>query len=85
MADPQTPAKEEKKEEPRHEAEYLVTNARSLLNSRPAIVAGALAAQDRKTHTMDQAKEAVRKFQSPRRAVALASGAQPDEQEEDEE
>lgn len=57
--DSQTTAK---KEDPRHEADYLVTNARSLLDAPPMVVAGALSAEDRKTHTVEQARRSVSNY-----------------------
>lgn len=51
-----TPAK---KEAERYEADYLVTNARALLDAPPGVVTGALSLEDRKTHTIEQAKKLI--------------------------
>lgn len=48
--------------EPRYDTDYLVTNARSLLESRGPLVAGALAETNRKTHTIGQAKAALKSY-----------------------
>lgn len=47
----------------RYDAEYLVTNARSLLKSTPPIVAGALAGGGTKTFTIDGAKKLVKDYE----------------------
>jgi hypothetical protein len=59
MADDSQP---EKKEAERYDAEYLVANARSLLGAPPMVAQGALSAEDRKTHTVEQAKRSVAQY-----------------------
>lgn len=49
-------------EEVRYDTDYLVANARSLLRSRPTIVAGALSSEKRKTHSLAQAEELVKDY-----------------------
>lgn len=65
--------KPKEQEEERYEAEYLVRNAVSLLDSRPTFVAGALALSDRKTHTIAQGKELLKQFH--RRTIEPDEGA----------
>ncbi len=52
----------EKDENPRFDEAYHRARARSLYDASPFALAGALAGEDRKTHTVDQVKDAVRRF-----------------------
>lgn len=72
MADLPTPRADTAtaKEEARYDAEYLERNARSLLSTRPQLVAGALATQKRKTFTLVEAEKAVKEY--VKRPVKLA-------------
>jgi hypothetical protein len=56
------PTTDVNREDGRFEHDYLIRNAVSLLGSRPAIVAGALARSERKTETIEQAKELLEKY-----------------------
>lgn len=51
-------------EEPRYEADELQRASRALLGVSPHMAAGALAASDRKTHTISQAKQLIDEFES---------------------
>lgn len=59
MAEGQT---EQKQDEPRYDADYFMERAARDFEQPAHVVAGALAATERKTHTADQAKDAVRRF-----------------------
>lgn len=59
----QAAASQAKQEEPRYDADYLVSHSRALTGSIPSIVAGALATSRRKTHTVEEARRLIREFQ----------------------
>jgi hypothetical protein len=52
----------EKKEVRRYEADELMEHSLAYFGEPPYVVAAALESAERKTHTMDQAKELVRKI-----------------------
>lgn len=60
QTDPEVDEAEDK--ETRYETDELIQNARELVGESPAAVAGALASVNRKTHSVAQAKDEVRKF-----------------------
>lgn len=55
-------AQEKPSEPARYDTDYLIANARSLLSSRSPLVAGALAESGRETHTIAQAKSALKTY-----------------------
>lgn len=58
-AEARRPDAENAVEEVRYDAEYLQRNARSLLRSRPSVVAAALSVKRNKTFTLEQAEKLV--------------------------
>lgn len=82
MADASSTEQKQAAEEPRYERDELLEHSLAWFDEDPMLVAGALAADDRKTHTKDQVKDLIRKVKrhkvdpddgTPQQAARLAA------------